>query len=142
MDYIELGYIGLFLACFLAATIIPFVSEGVLVLFLVAGFDPIYCLLIATLGNSLGGLTNYLLGMIAKPEKVKKLFKHPDKFQKKAKQVSKYGFWLGIFSWTPIVGDPLTILLGFFRVKFIPFLILMTLGKLFRYAVIIFIWSQ
>lgn len=142
MNYFELGYLGLFLACFLAATIIPFISEGILLGFLIGGFDPIISLLVATFGNSLGGLTNYLLGMIAKPEKAAKLYKNPVKFQKRAQQITLHGYWLGLLSWAPIIGDPLTLLLGFFRVKFIPFLFLMILGKFLRYVIIVFIWNQ
>ena len=142
MTYIELGYIGLFLACFISATILPFTSEGVLILFLISGFDPLFCFAIATIGNTLGGITNYLLGMLGNANNIENRFKNPDKFKRASLQISKYGYWLGLISWVPIIGDPLTILLGFFRVKFIPFLVLMTFGKMVRYALIIFIWQQ
>ena len=142
MAYFELGYIGLFLACFVSATILPFTSEGILILFLINGYDPFICLLIATLGNTIGGITNYLIGMLGNPKNIEKRFKNPEKFHRTSLQISKYGYWLALISWTPIIGDPLTILLGFFRVKFIPTLVLMTFGKLLRYAVIIFIWQQ
>ena len=141
MDYIELGYFGLFLICFLAATILPLTSEGVLVLFLAGSFDPVICLCIATLGNSLGGLTNYGLGMVGKPDSIKKRFKNPQHYNRLIKYIDKYGYWLGALSWTPFLGDPLTIALGYFRVRFIPFLLLMVLGKFFRYYIIIFVWG-
>ena len=142
MDYLELGYIGLFLICFLSATILPFASEGVLILFLATGFDPLICLVIASLGNIIGGLTNYWLGLLGNPESLKKRFKKPESFERLKSAINKYGYWLGLLSWTPILGDPLTIALGFFRVRFWPFFILMSLGKIARYAVIIFIWNQ
>lgn len=142
MTYIELGYLGLFLACFVSATILPFTSEGILLFFLISGYDPFICLLIATLGNTVGGITNYLLGMLGNIKSIEKRFKNPEKFHKTSAQISKYGYWLALLSWVPIIGDPLTILLGFFRVKFIPMLLLMTFGKFIRYALIIFIWQS
>ena len=142
MDYIELGYFGLFLICFLAATILPLTSEAVLLLFLASGFDPYICLIVATTGNALGGLTNYGLGLIGHPDKLKKRFRNPKRFAQISDGVQKYGYWLGLLSWTPILGDPLTIVLGYFRVRFFPFLILMIIGKLARYWFIIFLWNQ
>ena len=142
MAYFDLGYFGLFLICFLAATILPLASEGVLFLFLAASYDPILCLIVATTGNSLGGLTNYWLGMVGKIESLKKLFKNPMRYDRLVSSVNKYGYWLGLLSWTPILGDPLTVALGFFRVRFYPFLLLMIIGKFLRYLVIIFIWGQ
>lgn len=141
MDYIELGYFGLFLICFLAATILPLTSEGVLVLFLTSSFDPVICLVVATVGNSMGGLTNYALGMVGKADSIKKRFKNPLHYERLSRNIDKYGYWLGALSWTPFLGDPLTIALGYFRVRFVPFLLLMILGKFIRYYIIIFIWN-
>ena len=138
MEYIEFGFLGLFLICFLSATILPLTSEGVLILFLTSGYDPITCLVVATIGNSIGGLTNYWLGMIGKPSLIRRFFKSEKRYNWLIRNVNKYGFWLGALSWTPIIGDPLTIALGFFRVKFFPFLILMVLGKLIRYSIIVY----
>jgi membrane protein YqaA with SNARE-associated domain len=138
MDYISLGYIGLFVACFLSATIIPFFSEGVFLVFVLSGFDPYVSLVVATSGNTLGGATNYALGLIGKEEKIRKMMKRPERFDRLSDWVKKYGVWLALLSWTPIIGDPLTIVLGFFRVKFIPMFILMTIGKLIRYSVILY----
>lgn len=142
MDYINFGYLGLFLACFLSATILPLTSEGVLLLFLAASFDPITCLFVATTGNSLGGLTNYGLGMLGKPNALRKIYKNPERYNQMVSNVDKYGYWLGLISWVPFIGDPLTVALGFFRVRFIPFLLLMILAKFLRYFLLIFIWNQ
>jgi membrane protein YqaA with SNARE-associated domain len=138
MDYIELGYFGLFLICFLSATILPMTSEGVLLVFLATGYDPIICLTVATIANSIGGLTNYGLGMIGKPTFIRRFFKSEKRYNWLLRNIDNYGFWLGGLSWVPIVGDPLTIALGFFRVRFLPFLFLMVLGKFVRYAVIVY----
>jgi membrane protein YqaA with SNARE-associated domain len=142
MGYLEFGYFGLFVICFLAATILPLTSEGILLLFLASGFDPMTSLIVATIGNSLGGVTNYLLGLIGSPKRIHSLFKNKNRRAQFETLVERYGYLLGLISWLPIVGDPLTILLGFFRVRFVPFLILMVSAKLLRYYVIIFIWNS
>ena len=79
MDFLSLGYFGLFLISFFAATLLPITSEGVLVLFLLSGFDPWVCLLIATAGNTLGGTTNYALGLLGNPEKMKSRLGNPER---------------------------------------------------------------
>lgn len=142
MNYIELGYFGLFLVSFLAATILPLTSEGVLLLFLASGFHPTTCLLVASSGNILGGLTNYFIGLQGNPEKLQRHFQNPARFRKIFSGIRKYGYWLGLLSWTPVIGDPLTIAMGYFRVRFIPFLFLMSFGKILRYWLIIFLWNQ
>ncbi len=142
MDYIELGYFGLFLVCFLSATILPLASEAVLLAFLAYQFDPITCLLVATLGNTLGGMTNYLLGMLGKTKTLKQLMNNKAKFDRITLRIEKYSVWLGLITWLPFIGDPLTIFLGYFRVKFTPLFLLAFLGKGLRYYVIIFLWNQ
>ncbi|MCO4813317.1 MAG: DedA family protein [Flavobacteriales bacterium] len=142
MDYIELGYFGLFLVCFLSATILPLASEAVLLAFLAYQFDPITCLLVATLGNTLGGMTNYLLGMLGKTKTLKQLMNNEAKFDRITLRIEKYSVWLGLITWLPFIGDPLTIFLGYFRVKFTPLFLLAFLGKGLRYYVIIFLWNQ
>ena len=66
--FVEYGYIGLFLASFLAATILPFGSEVVFVGLIAAGLNGWSCVLIASVGNWLGGMTNYYLGHLGKVE--------------------------------------------------------------------------
>ncbi len=139
MEYIELGYIGLFIACFLSATILPFASEGVVAYFVLDGFDPLLVWSLATVANSSGSLSNYALGMLSSPDKIKSRLKRPDRFERLSQKAEKYGFWLAAFAWVPIIGDPLTIVLGFFRVRFVPFLILLILTKGLRYLVIIYL---
>ena len=62
MEWLELGYFGLFLATFLAATVVPFSSEAILAAMLYANFDPVACLIVASAGNTLGCVSSYLLG--------------------------------------------------------------------------------
>ena len=69
----EFGYLGLFLSAFLAATILPVASEVFLLAMLKLGFDPILCLILATLGNSLGAILNYFIGYIGNPKWLNKI---------------------------------------------------------------------
>lgn len=142
MDLIEWGYIGLLVGSFLAATILPFSSELILATLLLNGFDPFYCLIIASAGNSLGGLTNYGIGRLGNPKWMLKLGMTEVKLNRFQNASFKYGHWLAFFAWLPIVGDPLSIALGYFRAKIIPFILIMSLGKTLRYAVIIYFFFQ
>jgi membrane protein YqaA with SNARE-associated domain len=137
MDFISLGYIGLFLAGFISATILPMNSEGVLLILLSQDFDPWICLLTATVGNSLGGLTNYFLGKLGNPLWFKRFGVKEEKLLSFEHRIQKYGYWLAFFSWVPIIGDPMTIALGFFRVPFWKVTFLIVLGKFLRYLVLV-----
>jgi membrane protein YqaA with SNARE-associated domain len=131
----EYGYFGLFLAAFLAATILPFSSEVVLTAILYAGADEFTCLLVATSGNWLGGLTGYLLGRLGKFEWLEKYFKiKKEKIEHFAQRFNRTGEWLAFFAFLPLVGDLLSVVVGFLRCRMIPVAVLMLLGKFLRYA--------
>jgi len=146
MDYLTLGYLGLFIGTFLSATLLPFTSEGILVAFFSSNtyennFDVFFIILIATLGNFLGGVTNYIIGYYASSEKlIKKFNLNKDKLKKWRKRLNKWGVWLGLISWLPIVGDPMVAVLGFYKVKIMPLSVLMFIGKLVRYIIIAYFY--
>lgn len=142
MDYIELGFLGLFLACFLSATLLPLASEAVLLLFLGANFDPMATLWIATAGNVMGGLTNYGIGRLGNPQKVQNYLPNPKRFERLSQLVKRFGHWISLLTWLPFIGDPLTVILGFFRVHFLYFLLLATIGKFLRYYAIVYFWLE
>jgi membrane protein YqaA with SNARE-associated domain len=129
-------YLSLFTSCFLSATLIPFASELGLAAAIASGYDPVISVIVATIGNSLGGLTNYLLGRLGNPNWLKKSKLNPDKLQKYSHYISQFGSLCALLSWVPIIGDPLLVILGFMRVKLLPVAIYMVLGKLIRYMVI------
>jgi membrane protein YqaA with SNARE-associated domain len=133
----ELGYAGLFIAAFLAATILPLSSELVLSALLVSGLSPVMLVSVATLGNVLGALTNYTLGYWASLGIVKKWFKLSDvEFARAEQRFKKYGIFSLLLAWVPIIGDPITVVAGVLRIHLAWFLILVTTGKLIRYVVI------
>jgi len=137
MDLITIGFTGLFIVTFLSATILPLSSELFLVLMLSRGYDPVACLMVATVGNSLGGITNYGIGRLGNPKWLKRTGMTDDKIEKYNVLVSKYGSWLALISWVPIIGDPLVICLGYFRVSFLKIFFLVVIGKFLRYFFIV-----
>jgi len=138
MEYFtELGYAGLFIIAFLAATILPLSSEIVLSTLLLNGLSPIALVLVATTGNVLGSFTNYALGYWARLSVVQKWLRMSDHELNQAEnRFQKYGLFSLCFAWVPIIGDPLTVIAGVFRVPLLWFVILVTTGKLLRYIVI------
>lgn len=137
MDYFSLGFTGLFLITFLSATILTFPSEFFLILMLSNGFDPVTCLIVATIGNSLGSLTNYGIGRLGNPNWLKRIGMNEAKLEKRKQQIQKYGSWLALISWVPIIGDPLMIALGYFRAPFLKTASLMVISKFLRYLCIV-----
>lgn len=137
MDYFSIGFTGLFFITFLSATVLTFPSEIFLIAMLSKGFDPITCLFVATIGNSLGSLTNYGIGRLGNPTWLEKVGMNESKLEKRKHQIQKYGSWLALISWVPIIGDPLMICLGYFRVPFLKTVFLMTLSKFVRYLCIV-----
>ena len=134
MDFSALGYLGLFLGGFLSSTILPMNSEGVLLILLAQDFEPWTCLIVATIGNSLGGLTNYWIGSLGKLKWLSRLGMSEKRLSELEAKIKKYGYWLAFFSWVPFIGDPMTIALGYFRVSFWRVTALVVLGKFLRYA--------
>lgn len=137
MDFLtEWGLFGLFISSFLSATVVPFSSEFVLSFMILNGFDIYLTILIATIGNWLGGLSSYLIGRLGKWTIIEKYF-GVDKnnvFNFKLK-VDRWGSVLAFFSWLPIIGDVIAVSLGFFRTNFILVSIWMLLGKILRYII-------
>ena len=91
-------------------------------------------LLIASFGNILGSCVNWYLGLRIEQFKDRKWFPVSVKNMHKAEMVyQKYGFWSLLLSWVPIIGDPITLVAGLMKIKFLPFLILVSLAKTGRY---------
>jgi len=134
--FVEWGYLGLFIASFLGATIIPFSSEVVFSLLVINGYDIKVSILVATIGNWLGGLSSYYLGRLGKWTTLEKYFKLKKEriFQFKTK-IDKWGSLLALFCWLPVIGDVIAVSLGFFRTNYILVAIWMFIGKILRYVI-------
>ena len=132
----KLGLLGLFIGTFLAATIMPFSSDALYLATLVAGINPVAALTIGTLGNWLGGITTYYIGRIGRWEWLEKWFKvKPETLEKQKRYVERYGVWLALASWIPVVGDVLVIALGFYKCPPLWTILLMLIGKFGRFAI-------
>ena len=134
----EVAYLTLFSIAFLAATIFPFSSEVVLAGLSASSEEKIPLLVVASFGNVLGSSFNWVFGKYTRNLETKKWFPFSiNRLQKASFWFTKYGKWSLLFAWLPIIGDPLTFIAGVVRLRFVPFLILVTIGKVSRYILII-----
>ena len=133
------GYLGLFLAAFGAATLLPMQSEAVLLGLLLTDRYAAWALLaVATTGNVLGSALNWLLGRSIEHYRHKRWFPVSESKLKKAQQAyHRFGRWSLLLSWVPIIGDPLTVVAGIMREPFWRFLLIVTLAKAARYLALV-----
>ncbi len=142
-----LAYAGLFASAFFAATLLPLQSEAVLVALLVQGDRPVLALLcIATLGNVIGSILNWVMGRYLLHFKDRRWFPASDTQLDRANDwYRRYGRWSLLASWVPVIGDPLTVVAGLMREPFLSFVALVTLAKAGRYiflALVTLAWLQ
>lgn len=132
----------LFFSSFLAATLFPAGSEIVLTnLHLKGQYDAVTLIAIATIGNVLGSLINYWIGLYLIKFQDRKWFPIKKKAINKAtNSFRKYGIFTLLFAWLPIIGDPLTLVAGILKVPMWIFLSLVTIGKLLRYLALLAIF--
>ncbi|WP_347820047.1 YqaA family protein [uncultured Planktomarina sp.] len=133
-----LSYGALFLSALMAASFLPMQSEAVLIGLLVARQEPVASLLvIATLGNVLGAVVNWVLGRALRRFEGRAWFPaSQEQMQRAQRWYLRYGRWSLLGSWLPIVGDPITVVAGALRESFWPFVALVTLAKGGRYIVL------
>jgi membrane protein YqaA with SNARE-associated domain len=126
-----LSLASLFASSFLSATLLPGNSEVVLVAMLLSGVSqPWLLVLIATMGNSLGGLTNVILGRFFP-------LREKSRWQEKAVGwLKRYGAATLLLSWMPVIGDLLCLLAGWIRISWGPVLFFLCLGKALRYVLV------
>lgn len=131
---LNLGYVGLFIGSLLAATILPFSSDVLVVGMLVAKADIVTTVVVATLGNWLGGVVSYYMGYLGKWEWIEKYLKvKRTTLEKQKSRIDKYGSTLAFFSWLPFVGDLFAIALGFYRANPFRSILFMLIGKAARF---------
>ena len=130
---------GLFASALVAATLLPAQSEAVLAALVLAGDQPIWLLLaVASVGNVLGSVVNWLLGRGIESFRDRPWFPAKGAGLERAQRwYQRYGKWSLLISWAPFIGDPLTLAAGVLREPFLPFLVLVTVAKTLRYAVLI-----
>jgi len=133
-----LSYFLLFMSAFGAATLLPLQSEAVLVTLLLKGqYSALLLISIATLGNVLGSCVNWWLGLKVEQFRHRKWFPVSEKRLQQAQSFyHKYGFYSLLLSWTPIIGDPITLVAGLFKENFWRFLCIVIIAKAGRYLFI------
>lgn len=132
-----MAYTGLFLAAFLAATLLPLQSEAVLVALLLAGHPPWALVIVAGVGNVLGSTVNWWLGRGITRFQHRRWFPvKPAAMARAQRWYAQYGKWTLLLSWVPVVGDPLTLVAGVMRERLPVFLLLVSIAKFGRYAVL------
>lgn len=128
------GLGGLFLAAFIAATLFPASSEAALAgLVASRAYDPLLLIGVASLGNILGASVNWALGRWAAESRWVRGNRH---LTRAASYFQRYGRWSLLFSWLPVIGDPLTLAAGLARFPFLAFLVPVALGKVARYLLV------
>lgn len=133
----EHGLLSLFLLSFCASTLVPLGSEWLLVALLLQGAEATSVVLVATLGNSLGGASSYLLGWIGSDWLTEKLLRiTPARRARAERSFAHYGSWSLLFTWLPVVGDPLCLVAGVLKIHFGRFSLLVAGGKGLRYMVV------
>ena len=132
-----LSLFSLFSSSFLSATLLPGSSEAVLIALLLAGKgEPWLMVLIATIGNSLGGLTNVILGRLFP-------LRETSRWQEKAVYwLQRFGPVALLLSWMPVIGDLLCLLAGWLRLSWWPVVFFLCLGKALRYIVVALLTLQ
>jgi len=133
----------LFILSFLAATIVPIGSEWLLIVMILGNFSPTQTVITATVGNYLGGCTTYFIGIYGSDFIINKLLRIGESELIRAEKLyTKYGSWSLFLSWLPVVGDPLCLLAGIFRIGFIRFSLLVFSGKFLRYTTLAILTVQ
>lgn len=138
-----MSYFILFITAFLAGSLFPAQSEALLVTLLSQHRYTVELLILcASLGNILGSCFNWYIGTHLQRFQHKKWFPFsPRQIQKAEHHYQKYGYFSLLFSWLPIIGDPLTLIAGILKEHFLRFLILVSIAKTGRYIAIYYLYQ-
>jgi membrane protein YqaA with SNARE-associated domain len=139
------SYWLLFGSAFLAATVLPFYSEVVLFALLREGGAPVVLVVVATLGNTLGAVVNWLLGRYLLHFQDRRWFYFKEAQVERAQRwFQRYGYWSLLLAWAPVGGDALTLIAGIMKVRLWLFLLLVGAGKAMRYISVVYLaaWSS
>lgn len=133
---LDWGYWGLLLTAFVAGSIFPMSSEAVLVGLLALGLNPVGCVVAASVGNTLGGMTCYWIGSLGKAEWITRLGISQEQLDRAKRFLGGRGAWMAFFSFLPTIGEAIAVVLGLMRSNRTVTLTAMFLGKALRYGII------
>lgn len=134
----EVGLTSVFLIAFVSATLLPMGSEPAV--YALVSFQPELfwpTVLVATAGNTLGGIVDYWMGYGAERAI------HPKAPVKAFVWLEKFGAKTCLLSWLPIIGDPLCAVAGWLKLPFWPCVMYMAIGKFLRYVTMtaVLLWA-
>ncbi len=131
----DYGYWGMGVLSFLSGSVVPIASEVLLLFFLGLGMNAVLLTIVATIGNTFGGITCFMLGYLADKGAVYRLLHISEKRMRRADRlIQKYGYWTAAFSFVPAIGEVVLVALGVMRVNKYKVIAVMALGKFVRYA--------
>ncbi|MBQ5727485.1 MAG: DedA family protein, partial [Mailhella sp.] len=133
-----IAYLGIFASAFVSATLLPAQSEAVLGALLADGsHSAVLLIAVATLGNTLGAATNWLLGLYVNRFKDRRWFPvKPERLAQAERWYRRWGRWSLLLSWAPLIGDALCLAAGVLREPLPSFLAIVFTAKLLRYLAI------
>ena len=135
--FIQYGPIGMFVVAFIAGSVFPFSSEAVMLGLLATGADPWQLTLFASVGNVLGSMFNYWVGRMGRLDWIERyLHVKKDKLDKARKFMGGRGAWMGFFTFLPILGSAISIMLGLMRANIVITVLSISLGKFMRYIIL------
>lgn len=127
------GYVGMLISAFLAGSIFPLSSEVVMLALLAAGLDPWQLVIYGTIGNVLGSMLNYGIGMLGRIDWIEKyLHVNKKELDRAQRFMAGRGAWMGFFSFLPVIGEGITIVLGLMRSNIAITVISVVIGKFLR----------
>jgi len=120
----------------LAATLLPLGSEALLLYDISLGYEVSLLILVATIGNTLGSIVNYFLGLKGVDFLISKKHTKEKQLKDARKIFKKYGAFSLLLSWVPIIGDPITFIAGVLKYDIKKFILIVFLAKGARYVVV------
>lgn len=137
---VYVAYFSLFCIAFASATLLPGGSEAFFLYLLNESLNPLALLCAATLGNTSGAFVNFVLGKYALDFALHKGYMKTAHLHKASSLFAKYGAWTLLFSWLPIIGDPLTFVAGMLRYDWRKFILIVGFAKGIRYLFVYQAW--
>ena len=136
---IDYGYWGMFIAAFLAGSFMPFSSEVVMLALLASGLQPWPLVAYGTVGNVLGSVFNYTIGRMGRLDWIEHyLHVSESKLRRTQRLMAGHGALMGFFSFLPVLGSVITIVLGLMRANIPLSFFSISLGKFLRYLFLVY----
>ncbi len=134
------GLWALFVSAFISSTLLPGGSEAMLYGLARAGYqEPWLLLLTASAGNTLGGMTSWLVGWLIAWRFPSHRMLQSQRYRRALQRVRRWGAPVLLFSWLPIVGDPLCVVAGWLRTGLLATVFFIALGKALRYSAVLWL---